>query len=306
MMNEANKHSVLIVDDEKSNIIALTHILSPDYNIYAAKNGRDGIELSIKYIPDVILLDIRMPEMDGYEVLTTLKNTEATKDIPIIFITGLSKAGDEEKGLALGAADYITKPFSPTVVMLRLGNQIRMLDQLRTIERLSVTDQLTGLPNRRSFDARLSLEWNKSQREGAPISILMIDIDKFKNYNDTYGHQQGDVALQYFSRAFESQLKRTTDLAARWGGEEFIALLPNTDVQGALEVAEHIRSCVEVMDIPNLHDQNLTRVTVSIGANTRTQDDDCTVDHFISGADEALYNAKNSGRNRVCLYTVKG
>ena len=302
-MEKAIKGKVLIVDDEKANIITLTYILSSEYTIYAAKNGEDGIELAEKYLPDVILLDILMPEMDGYEVFFALKSSEKTRDIPVIFITALSKDGDEEKGLALGAADYITKPFSPTVVKLRLGNQIKMLDQMRVIEQLSLTDQLTGIPNRRSFDARLNTEWGRAIREGTPISILMIDVDKFKNYNDTYGHQQGDIALQSFAKAFAGVFKRHSDFAARWGGEEFVALLTNTDEAGALDVAEQIRKMAEDMEIPCLN-RLAAKITVSIGVHTRTNENSCTVDKFISGADEALYAAKNKGRNRVCHFSA--
>ena len=300
-----NKNTILIVDDEKANIIALTHMLALEYAIYAAKSGQDGIELAEKHLPDVILLDIRMPEMDGYEVFSMLKSSEKTKDIPILFITALNKDSDEEKGLALGAADYITKPFSPTVVKLRLGNQIKILEQMRTIEWLSLTDQLTGIPNRRSFEAQLNTEWGRAMRERTPISILIIDVDEFKNYNDTYGHQQGDVALQSFAKVFAEIFKRHGDFAARWGGEEFVALLTNTDAVGAIKVAEQIRQLAEDMVIPCLNGL-AEKITVSIGVNTRTDESNCTVEEFISGADEALYAAKNKGRNRVCHFGKTG
>ena len=298
---DTNKNSVLVVDDEKANIITLTHMLSPEYTIYAAKNGQDGIHLAKKYQPDVILLDIRMPEIDGYEVFSALKDSEKTRDIPIIFITALSKDGDEEKGLALGAADYITKPFSTTVVKLRLGNQIKMIEQLRTIERLSMLDHLTGIPNRRSFDVRLREEWGRSFREMTPISILMLDVDRFKNYNDIYGHQQGDVALLALAKTFAVILKRPGDFVARWGGEEFAVTLPNTDSTGALDVAEQIRKFVEEMEIPCVN-RHAAKITVSIGANTCTHKERGALDEFISEADTALYAAKNKGRNMVCHF----
>jgi len=298
------RNTVLIIDDEKANIIALTHILSSDYKIYAAKSGRDGIELASNYMPDVILLDIRMPGMDGYETLSCLKYSEKTQKIPVIFITGLSNRGDEEKGLSFGAADYITKPFSTHVVKMRVENQIKMINQLRMIEKLSMTDQLTGIPNRRSFDIRLRSEWKRTLREKMPISIMMLDIDFFKKYNDDYGHQQGDIALQSFARALYNELKRPGDFSARWGGEEFAALLTNTDSAGALDVAEQIRKSIEEMDI--YHDSGLkpsaAKLTVSIGVNTSEHSNRTSIDDFISKADEALYRAKNQGRNRVCLF----
>ena len=300
VMNDA-RNSVLVVDDQESNIVVLTKILSPEYNVYATTDGCYAIKLAEKYLPDVILLDIVMFEMDGYAVITALKNSDITKNIPVIFITALSGSDDEEKGLALGAVDYISKPFSPAIIKLRLKNQIKMLEQLRTIERLSMFDQLTELPNRRSFENRLSAEWGRSLREQTQISLLMIDVDNFKNYNDTYGHQQGDVALQAFSKVLAQSLSRPGDFTARWGGEEFIMLLPNTSSVGALHVAEHVRECAEDMEIPTSNG-SMTKLTISVGVNTHMQNYSGTIDNFLIGADIALYEAKNSGRNRVCCF----
>ena len=290
------KNSVLVVDDESSNILALSHVLSPEFTVYAAKSGADAIAAAQKYLPDVILLDILMPEMDGYAVIAALKNSKKTEDIPVIFITGLSDADDEEKGLALGAADYITKPFSPAIVKLRLHNQVKMLEQLRTIERLSMTDSLTCLPNRRNFEIRLDSEWRRAMREHTPVSILVIDVDNFKNYNDAYGHQQGDVALREVAKVFMQMLKRPGDFAARWGGEEFIVLLPNTESCGALEIAEQIRKRIEKLEIL-CADGQAANVTVCIGVNTWEHGPGGTIDKFIREADRALYAAKNGGRN---------
>jgi|GEM_PF-317810 len=296
-MNGDKTYSILIVDDEHANRTALLEILGDDYDLYLETNGMDAIEAATEHIPDIILLDIIMPDMDGYETITRLKNSEKSKDIPVIFITGLNDSDSEQKGLALGAADYIIKPFSPVTVELRIKNQIKMLEQLREIERFSMTDQLTRIANRRSFDIRFNAEWNRSQRERTPISILMLDIDRFKVYNDTNGHMQGDIALQSFARTFSETLKRPGDFAARWGGEEFTVLLPNTDIKGAVTIAEQIRKNIEEMRIP-CADGRGEKVTVSIGVNTKLKEDKCTVDEFISGADEALYTAKAKGRNK--------
>ena len=300
-MDETNKNSVLIVDDEKSNLVVLTHVLSREYTIYTAKDGHDAINKARKLLPDIILLDIIMPEMDGYEVLATLKNSDETRDIPVIFITGLGSIEDEEKGLALKAADYISKPFSSAIVKLRVGNQVQIVNQLRTIKRLSMIDQLTDIANRRSFDSRLNMEWFRAIREKNPISLLMIDVDKFKRYNDTYGHQQGDVALRAVANVCTRTVKRPGDFAARWGGEEFAVLLPVSDTNGALIIAEQMRTNVENAVIPR-HDGGITKVTISIGLNTEFPNCDSSRDSFISRADGALYTAKEKGRNRVCLY----
>jgi len=292
------KNSILIVDDESSDILTLTHILSPEYTVYASRNGQHAISAAEKYLPDLILLDIVMPEVDGYTVITTLKNNERTKRIPVIFITGLSSQSDEEKGFLLGASDYIIKPFSPAIVKLRVQNQMKMIDQLRTIERLSMTDQLTELPNRRSFETRLNTEWRRAQREQTPLSILMIDVDRFKNHNDAFGHQQGDVALKTMAKVFTMEIKRPSDFVARWGGEEFVVLLPDTDIQGAYYTAERIRESIEKTKIV-CSDGSVTQLTVSIGINTTIPEQDSIRDNFISIADKALYKVKDEGRNKV-------
>jgi len=295
------KNSVLIVDDEKSNIIALTHILGSEYTIHFAKNGTDAIELAEKFLPDVILLDILMPGMDGYEVIARLKKGAKTDEIPVIFITGLTGEKEEEKGLSLGAVDYISKPFSPAVVKLRVRNQMQMLNQIRLIKYLSMMDPLTDLPNRRNFDSRLRMEWEHAVRNGTFISLLMIDIDFFKNYNDKYGHQQGDIALKTMANIFKQTLKRSVDFIARWGGEEFVILLPNTNLSGALKIAEVIRAKAEDTDII-CTGGDTTRLTLSIGVNTIKPEHGSSIDGFISGSDKALYVAKESGRNQVCSW----
>jgi len=296
-MEKTTKYSILIVDDEVSNIITLTDILEPDYDISVLKDGRDVLDTVRSNMPDIILLDIIMPEMDGYTVIKALKKSKMTRDIPVIFITGLDDIEAEEKGLVLGAADYIPKPFHAPIVRLRVRNQVKILDQFRTILRLSMHDQLTGLPNRRNFESRMSYEWSRAHREQTPLSLLMIDVDRFKLYNDTYGHQQGDSALVTVVNAFGRALKRPGDFAVRWGGEEFIILLPNTDIVGALGVAEELRKSVEASKIPG---EQETNVTVSIGISTWTHGDECTIDDLITSADTALYEAKHRGRNRVC------
>jgi diguanylate cyclase (GGDEF)-like protein/PAS domain S-box-containing protein len=301
--NESKQHSILIVDDEKLNIVALTDILKSNYKIYAVIDSREAAKVAEENMPDIILLDIIMPEMDGYSVIKALHDSEKTRGIPVVFITGLDSIEDEEKGLAHGAVDYISKPFHPPIVKLRVQHQIKILEQYRVIKHMSMHDALTKLANRRGFEACMTMEWNRTSREKMPISVLLLDIDYFKKYNDTYGHGQGDIALTAVASTFASVFKRSGDVAARWGGEEFIILLPNTDKDGALEVAEQIRSSVENMEIPMLNQPGeITKVTVSIGVNTKLHGEVTTIDEFISKADNALYQAKNEGRNRVCSY----
>ena len=301
-MTEQKKNSILVVDDENTNILALTHILSPYFTVYAAKSGIDAVAATEKFMPDIILLDIVMPEMNGYAVINTLKKSEKTCDIPVIFITGLNDAESEEMGLVLGAADYISKPFSAAIVKLRVNNQIKMINQMRIIEELSVMDQLTTIPNRRGFDKRINMEWARAIRDKTSLSVLIIDIDMFKVYNDTYGHQQGDIALCKVAAMLTQSINRSTDFTARWGGEEFIVLLPNTDMNGAINIAEIIRLNVSNMMIPFANGTE-TRVTISVGVKTQSPWQDRLLDRFIADADKALYIAKELGRNQVCYST---
>jgi diguanylate cyclase (GGDEF)-like protein len=298
---DEKKNTILIVDDEKLNLDSLADILVPDYTVYTAKDGQTAIDYAQQYLPDLVLLDILMPNMDGYEVLTEFKKIENIQNIPVILITGLSSSEEEEKALALGAIDYITKPFKPVIIKLRVRHQIRIINQLRAIEQLCLIDTLTEIPNRRSFDSRMGIEWYRAIREKTPISLLMIDVDKFKDYNDTYGHQQGDVVLKTIAKVFTSTLQRAVDFTCRWGGEEFVVLLPNTDASGAMVVAERVRENTEKTMIP-CADGSFTKVTISIGINTENPIKGSPVDQFLSRADEALYIAKRTGRNKSCLY----
>jgi len=292
------KNTLLIVDDENANLKVLSHILGSEYTIFTATNGTSAIEKTKEFLPDLILLDILMPDMDGYTTLSEIKKCEAIQKIPVIFITGLDSEEDEEKGLSLEAADYITKPFSATIVKLRVRNQIQIVNQMRTIEHLSMIDQLTNLPNRRSFDDRLNMEWKLSIREQTPISLLMIDLDNFKVLNDTYGHQQGDHVLQKVGEVLPKSFRRPGDFAARWGGEEFVVLLPNTHLDGALELAEKIRTDIEKMQVKTANGQEI-KVTLCVGINSLTPGNETSIDAFISNADKALYKAKDAGRNKV-------
>ena len=298
-----NRNSILVVDDAKLNLICLNRILGDDYTVYTARDAKGVLEQANTLLPDLILLDIILPDIDGYETLSALKTSERTKDIPVIFISGLSSSEDEMKGLLLGAEDYITKPFNDAIVKLRVRNQIKIVNQIRAIERLSNTDQLTEIANKRSFNQQLNMEWRRAVRDKLPISILMIDVDKFKNYNDTYGHLQGDVVLRVVAQTLTRTLKRSTDFAARWGGEEFAVLLPGVDMNGATVIAELIREAMEKTVIP-CADGRPTSVTLSVGVNSRTpaltDSTNDAMNTFVHKADIALYAAKETGRNRVC------
>jgi len=292
------KNSILIVDDDGLIAQALTHILSPEYTVYVARDGQDAIDVAREMNPDVILLDVLMPGMSGFHVISVLKNMAETRDIPVIFVTGLDSAKDEEKGLILGAADYIHKPFTPAIVKLRVSNQIKIINQMRLIHRMSVTDSLTNVANRRQFNSHLEQEWKRSVRFQSSVSVLMLDIDHFKVFNDNFGHIQGDIVLQTVANLIKDMLKRPRDLVARWGGEEFAVVLPDTNMHGAYKVAEDIRIAIENYVLLFKEDMPI-RITVSIGVNSLVPGQHSSVDRFISDADKALYQAKGAGRNRV-------
>ncbi|MDR2599387.1 MAG: diguanylate cyclase [Oscillospiraceae bacterium] len=297
-MSEKKEFTILTTDDEKSNLDILAGILSPYYNILVSKSGARTLELAREKKPDLILLDVMMPEMTGFEVIAALKASNATANIPVIFITGLSSTEDEQRGFFLGAVDYITKPFNNAIVKARVNTHMKIVDQMRTIERIGLIDPLTKIANRRGFEDRFEAEWGRAIREKEPISFLIMDIDLFKIYNDTYGHQQGDVALKLFAETAIDSLLRASDFAARWGGEEFVVLLPFTNIDGATEIAERIRLNIEAMEIP-IDEESITKVTVSIGANSIVPDIDSSMKDFIEKADLALYKAKELGRNRI-------
>jgi diguanylate cyclase (GGDEF)-like protein len=298
-MEQEKSLSVLVVDDETSNLAVLNKILSPEYTVFTAKSGEEALRRAEEETPDLILLDILMPGMDGIEVLSRLKISETAKKIPVIFISGLTSEYDEEKGFALGAVDYITKPFKNSIVQARVRTHMRIIRQMRMIEMIGLIDPLTGISNRRSFDDRFDKEWRRCGREGNPISFLMMDLDKFKNYNDTYGHLQGDTLLRAVAKIVSSEAKRPSDLAARLGGEELGLLLANTGLDGALLIAERIRSKVELEKVPTADGKTLTSMTISIGVVSVIPKDGCQAIDFLRKADENLYTAKNTGRNKV-------
>ena len=296
-------NSVLIVDDEAMNIKALTHILKPFYTVYVAKDGQAALNSAQKLKPDVILLDVVMPGINGFQVITALKENDETKNIPVIFVTGKTQKEDEGHGLALGAADYITKPFDATIVRLRVRNQVQIVNQVKMIEHLSMTDSLTELANRRHFNIRLEQEWSRAKRDSLSTSLLIMDIDDFKKINDKYGHLFGDKVLKNVADNIKYSLKRSMDLLSRWGGEEFAVLLPNTTIKGAYYVAEDIRKTVERRDYPlnelDALDEKLV-ITISIGINSLLPDMNSSLTDFIDIADKALYLAKEIGKNRIC------
>ena len=296
-----NKPIILIVDDIASNIQILANILKDMYNIKVATNGENAIAIASKEPkPDLVLLDVIMPEMDGYEVCKQLKNDNHTKDIPIIFVTANNETVDEENGFNLGAVDYITKPVNPAIVKVRVKTQITIKQQQDELKLLASTDSMTKLYNRRYFSKIAEQSLELAKRENNELSIIMLDIDKFKNVNDTYGHQVGDdVIIQLARNIMHAQ--RKSDISSRYGGEEFVLLLPNTNIDGAKILAEKLRQIVELSEI-KFNETQILKYTISLGLASIDITNDKNIETALKKADDALYEAKENGRNQVVAY----
>lgn len=292
---------ILIVDDQTSNIKLLAAILGDDYRIRIATSGADALKIAeSEPQPDLILLDIVMPEMDGYEVCRRLKDNPATQNIPVIFITALSSEADEERGLNLGAIDYIAKPLSAPIVRARVRNHAILKRKADLLESLAHVDSLTNIANRRRFDYNLQLEWRRCQRAGVPLALLLIDVDAFKAYNDHYGHGKGDICLTAIASTLAGGLLRPADSVARYGGEEFAVLLPETDRATAALLGERLRERIAAKQIPHAPEQLNAAVTISIGCAAMLPSESHSPEELIDTADRNLYAAKKAGRNRVC------
>ena len=303
MLDSEKRAKILVIDDEKSNIDVLVGLLSPYYKTAAAKNGEQALRrLEHPPLPDLILLDIAMPGMDGYEFCRRIKESSATRDIPVIFITGKNEERDEAKGFQAGAVDYITKPFNPLIGMARVHTHIELKRRGDMLERLAGLDGLTGINNRRKFDEYLESERKRAVRHNQPIALVMLDVDFFKLYNDRYGHAKGDETLRRIAGVIVRSTPRPEDLAARYGGEEFACILPQTIDEGALSVARRIMDNLSALDIPHLGSTIATHVTVSIGIASAVPNAVDDGANLIERADKALYQAKRRGRNQIVVY----
>ena len=294
-----NRNKIMIVDDENINLAVLSQILSPEYDLVSAMNGQDALKCVEENQPDLILLDVAMPDMNGFDVLRKLKSSDITREIPVLIIAGQNNPEDEEKSFLLGAVDYTAKPFNNTIVMTRVETQLQIVRQAKTIEQLNREDLLTGLPNRRSFDSHAELEWKRAIREKKPISLLAIDIDRFEAYNEKYGHMQGDEYLKAAAEVFPKCARRPADISARLSSDEFGILLPDTIWESALLIAENIRKAIKSTILPTVDGKAETSVTVSIGLVTKTPRFNDRLSEFLRIATDCMYEAKLAGRDRI-------
>jgi diguanylate cyclase (GGDEF)-like protein len=294
---DTNQRRLLVVDDQPANINVITEAVRGEFDVLSANDGAAALDLAQRGGIDLILLDVEMPGMSGFDVCRTLKESETTRDIPVIFVTAREEDESETLGFDLGAADYITKPIRPAIVRRRARMQIELSDARAALQRLAETDALTGLANRRHFDASIDAEWQRAARNARPITLALIDIDFFKRFNDTYGHGSGDGCLRDVALAIGSVARRPGDLVARYGGEEFAILLPETRFDAACQVMAALLERVRELRIEHAASDCAPHVTISVGAIAVVPRESAFVE-ALATADKLLYEAKRGGRNR--------
>ncbi len=305
---KATDSLILIVDDNPDNLeIISTRLEFRGYHVVTAERGEEAIRIVNEERPDLMLLDIMMPDMDGYEVARRIRATEDLAYIPIIFVTARDSTEDKVTGLDAGADDYLTKPINFPELEARVRSMLRikrLQDQLeeknRELEELSISDGLTGLYNHRHLHELLQEEFDRSRRTGEPISVVMFDLDKFKAVNDTYGHQAGDQVLETLADILR-ETAREIDRLGRYGGEEFLAILPDSDPEAGMTFAERVRETVDQQKF-EIGEEEALSMTISAGVATYPHDDADGARRLVYYADQALYSAKNSGRNTVVRF----
>jgi len=318
--SEQPKGNILIVDDLLENLRLLSELLNKEgYKVRSATNGKMALKTVRAKPPDLILLDIKMPEMDGYEVCETLKKDNLTAEIPVIFLSASDELFDKVKAFKNGGIDYITKPFQIEEVIVRIENQLTIQRQKKLLqkeiyerkkmelalqaanqelERLVNVDGLTGIANRRRFNEYINQEWQSGLREKQPLSLIMCDVDYFKLYNDREGHLAGDQCLTKIAEAMNQAVKRPRDLLARYGGEEFGLILPNTPKKSALQVAKELQQAVKDIKIPHPASAVSPYVSLSLGVSSVIPNRHLKFEMLIAAADDGLYEAKKQGRDR--------
>jgi diguanylate cyclase (GGDEF)-like protein len=304
LLHANRRPRLLIADDQPVNIRALYELFAEQCDVFMATTGTRTLELCREQMPDLVLLDVMMEDIDGHEVCRRLKSDPLTATIPIIFVTSHSRAADEVAALGLGAVDFIAKPVNPIVVCARVRTQLTLKLQGDLLRASALLDGLTGVGNRRRFDDDLCNDWRQCARDKVPLSMVLLDIDYFKRYNDRYGHQAGDHCLKLVAKAIAETVRRPYDSVARYGGEEFACLLPNTGLQGALGLARKMESRVRELGLDH-EDSDVQRVvTISLGVATMAPTPDIDPQVLVEAADRQLYEAKGAGRATVSAATV--
>jgi len=298
---QSSEQTILIVDDEYANRLILKDLLEGEANLIYANCGEEAINLARKHLPDLILLDVIMPDLVGFEVVERLKSCPTTMQIAVIFITGLTNTDDEERGFAVGACDYIYKPFKPTIVTARVVMHLELIRQRKILNRIVHIDALTGLANRRRLDDALLKEILVCKREKSSILVALIDVDYFKQFNDNYGHGAGDNALKKVALALKEVAQRPRDFVARYGGEEFFLMAPDIDETGAQRILENLNQAIKNKEISHEYSEVSPLLTVSVGAALVKVDNATSSENTLAMVDNLLYRAKRNGRNQVAF-----
>jgi diguanylate cyclase (GGDEF)-like protein len=306
LLESANgKPKLLLVDDQPINIQVLHPIFAADFQVFMATSGAQALAVCKSNPPDLVLLDIVMPGMDGFEVCTRLKADELTRNIPVIFVTAHTDAEQETHGLDVGAVDFISKPVNPAVVRARVKTHLTLKLQSDVMRKLVFLDGLTGVYNRRYFDQQLSIELARSVRNKSSLALIMLDVDFFKRYNDRYGHQAGDDCLRQVALCVKEGLRRPADLVARYGGEEFACILPETDFASAMAIAIDLEQRVRAKGIPHADSEVAGVVTISLGVAGWEAGATVEAGTLLAESDLQLYQAKHAGRGRACGAMLK-
>lgn len=314
--------TILIVDDDPGTIQATGRALASLATLCFATNGEDALRIAVESLPDLILLDAQMPGMSGFMVFDVLRASPQLSAIPVVFISSHYEPAFEVSALDLGAVDFLPKPVNPRQLLARVRSHLRIKHLVDELRRTSVTDLLTGVTNRRQFDESLAIEWRKARRGGEPLSLLLVDVDHFRSFNECYGHSKGDACLQMIAQSMQSALRRPEDTVARCGGAEFGVLLPKTARQGAQHMADRISMSVGALNIPHTSSPTAPRITVSLGIAVYDKESKifvssagsagfrhdthapCTENDMVLAADKALNAAKRAGRAQARMLDV--
>jgi diguanylate cyclase (GGDEF)-like protein len=289
--------------DEKSEKIERMHqILNPDYEVLTATDGEMAVELAIEQMPDLILLDVATPGTNGFDICKRLKSERRTAETPVLFVSDSNLGSEEASGLEAGGSDFIFAPFSAELVKARVKNHLELRRQRDVLRGFSYLDGLTGLSNRSRFDQILDQEWRRGQRSRSPLSLILMDVDHFKAFNEAAGRRAGDEYLRQIALGLEVSIHRAGDLVARYGGEKFVAVLADTDAEGAMGVAEKIQESVAALGLAHPNSEIAPIITLSLGVVTRIAAFGEEPDAFVEDAKLALRKAKESGRNRIVVW----
>lgn len=295
------KGKLLVVDDQAIHLQVLHRALSGENQMFMATNGAQALKVALEQRPDLVLLDVVMPDMDGFEVLHQLRRNPDLADTPVIFVTAHGGDEIETQCLQAGAVDFISKPINPNVVRARVKTHLTLKFQSDLLRNLAFLDGLTGVSNRRQFDERLPVEWGRAQRNHSPLTLVLLDVDSFKAFNDHYGHQAGDDCLRQIAAVLKAELRRPTDFVGRYGGEEFVCLLPDIGLADGITMAQRMLDAVRRLAIPHHFSDADSVVTVSLGVASREGvATEGAAHQLLALADAQLYQAKHEGRARVC------